>query len=144
MDEYTRRTVLGSLGFAAVGGLAGCSLGGDVPDGDVQVGSNYFDPQEFTVSVGETVTWAVADPGHNVSGDPDDHGDVSIPEDGEPFASYGVGGNASDYLDQGTTYEHTFETPGRYHYVCIPHASLGMQGTIVVEEGDSSDGTTSE
>ena len=144
MDEYTRRTLLGALGAATAGGLAGCGLlgPGDIPPGDVVVGSNYFDPDEFTVSVGDTVTWTVRAPGHNVCGDPADHEDVSIPDDADPFASYGVGGTTSEYIDQATTYEHTFETPGEYHYVCIPHAGVGMEGTILVEEG--TDGTATE
>jgi len=30
--------------------------------------------------------------------------------------------------------EIVFNTPGTYYYVCTPHASLGMKGTIIVQE----------
>jgi plastocyanin len=33
---------------------------------------------------------------------------------------------------QGETYEHTFETPGEYRYVCVPHAPT-MAGRVSVE-----------
>jgi peptide/nickel transport system substrate-binding protein len=36
-------------------------------------------------------------------------------------------------LAAGETFEHTFETAGEYRYVCVPHAGVGMQGTVVVE-----------
>jgi len=141
MSRHTRRQLVRAVGIGAVAGLAGCSLGsGNVPDGDIEVGTNYFDPDSLTVEVGETVTWAFADPGHNVCGDPDDHDDVSIPDGAEPFTSYD-GDNRGATVDAGETYEHTFETPGEYHYVCVPHAAVGMQGDIVVEE--SSGGTES-
>jgi len=32
------------------------------------------------------------------------------------------------------TYSHTFETKGEYEYVCTPHESSGMVGSIVVNE----------
>jgi len=142
MRNRTRRQFVSALGVGAVAGLAGCSLGsGNVPDGDVEVGTNYFDPGTYTVEVGETVTWAFADSGHNVCGDPDDHGDVSIPDGAKPFTSYD-GDNTGSTVNSGETYEHTFETPGEYHYVCIPHASLGMQADIVVEESSGTSETT--
>jgi len=138
MRGHTRRQVVRALGVGAIASLAGCSLGsGDVPDGDVEVHTNYFEPESYTVEVGETVTWAFAADSHNVCGDPDDYGDVSIPDGADPFASYD-GDNTSDTISSGETYEHTFETPGEYHYVCVPHATVGMQGDIVVEESSES------
>jgi len=141
VDRHTRRRFLGALSVGAAVGLAGCSLGSsEAPDGDVEVGTNYFDPDSLTVEVGETVTWAFADPGHNVCGDPGDHDDVSVPDDADPFSSYD-GDSTGETVDAGETYEYTFETPGEYHYVCVPHAALGMEADIVVEE--SSGGTDS-
>jgi plastocyanin len=135
MRDSTRRRVLAGLGAAATGALAGCS--DDGPDGDVQVGpggANAFDPEEHTASVGETVTWVFASPNHNVSGVPDHSPRTSLPDGAEPFASYGVDGSPNETAEQGSTFEHTFETPGEYTCVCIPHVRQGMIGTVVVEE----------
>jgi len=142
MTGSTRRRFLGSVGVATLGALAGCSgdgggRGSDTPEGDVRAGPDgrtVFDPEEVTVSVGETVTWAFASPNHNVSGVPDHAPQVSIPDGAEPFASYGADGSPNDVAEQGTTYEHTFETPGAHTYVCVPHVRQGMVGTVVVEE----------
>jgi len=140
MTGSTRRRFLGSVGVAVLGAFAGCSGGGEpgtaTPEGDVQAGPDgrtVFDPEEITVGVGETVTWAFASPGHNVSAVPDHAPQVSLPDGAEPFASYGADGSPNEVADQGTTYEYTFETPGEYTYVCVPHIRQGMVGTVVVE-----------
>jgi plastocyanin len=65
---------------------------------------------------------------------PDHSDEVSIPPGADPFASYGVDGSSMSTDEQGSTYEYTFETPGEYTYVCVPHVGVGMIGTIVVEE----------
>jgi len=130
---------LGAL--ATAGALAGCS-GTDsdattTTEGDVAVspdGAFSFDPEEYTVSVGDTVTWYFAASGHNVSAIPEDSDEVSIPDDAEPFASYGEDESMTKTEPADTTYEHTFEVPGTYTYVCIPHVGVGMIGDIVVEE----------
>ncbi|WP_136688688.1 halocyanin domain-containing protein [Halorhabdus amylolytica] len=157
-----RRQFLSTLGAGlAVGSLAGCSSGSstetesqypeytDIPasveeylsntsnfDGtgvdrtdadEVSVtvgaqgnGANYaFDPAVAAVSQGTTVVWEWNGRGgaHNV-----------------------VSKDDRDPLDSGTaitssseTYEHTFEEPGAYLYVCIPHRINGMKGAIIVE-----------
>jgi len=108
-----------------------------LPDADVIAGAdsrNVFEPATLTVKAGETVTWGFASAGHNVSCRPDDSGEVGLPADAEVFASYGPAESATGSLvPRGETYEYTFEVPGRYDYVCIPHDSLGMVGTIHVE-----------
>jgi plastocyanin len=91
-----------------------------------------FDPEEITISVGETVTWYFEAPGHNVSSHPDASSQNENPDDAEPFASY-EGDNHSELVDEGEEYEHTFETPGEYTYVCTPHDG-SMIGTVIVEE----------
>jgi plastocyanin len=144
-----RRTVLRTTGAAVAGvALAGCSGGGDDTPADgndddgggsntVAVGpdgSLAFDPDEITVSVGDTVTWEFESAGHNVSAYPD-HGDpVSLPEGAEPFGSDGVADDQYATISQGETFEHTFETAGEYTYVCVPHIGSDMIGTVVVEE----------
>lgn len=130
----TRRAVLGLVGGASAA-LAGCLGGDDGPpaETDVVVGPDsrlVFEPEALTVSVGDTVTWYFSSPGHNVSGVPDHHDSVRLPDGAEPFASYETNPNAVN--PQGETYDHTFETPGEYRYVCIPHAPK-MAGRIRVE-----------
>lgn len=115
------------------GGSGGGSGGGNTvavsPDGGFT-----FDPDELTVSVGDTVTWEFQAPTHNVSAWPEMNEQISIPEGAEGFGTMEQGGDAFATVDEGTTFEHTFETAGEYTYVCTPHAASGMVGTIVVEE----------
>ncbi len=74
-----------------------------------------FDPEEVSVSVGDTVTWTNQDTAeHNV-----------IAEEGAP-------GESSD-VPQGETYEFTFEEAGDFAYICNLHPN--MEGTVTVEEG---------
>lgn len=114
-------------------------------DDDSRVGSeedNYviagpdgawrFDPEDLTVSVGDTVTWYFDSPSHNVTSHPDAASETENPDGAEPFMSY----DSDNHLmvnEQGTEFEHTFEVPGEYVYVCTPHVPA-MTGTVVVEE----------
>ncbi|GAB6863077.1 plastocyanin/azurin family copper-binding protein [Haloplanus litoreus] len=98
-------------------------------------GSLQFEPDNTAVSQGDTVEFVFESGGHNVSGHPDAHSAVSLPEGAEPFASYDISGDDINHVslnEAGTTYRHTFETTGEYTYVCVPHAASGMIGTIVV------------
>lgn len=96
-------------------------------------GSLVFEPEQIEVSVGDTVTWEFESTGHNVSARPQDSDKVSIPDGAESFASYD-NGDSFAVVSEGETYEHTFETAGDYTYVCIPHTSSGMIGTVTVSE----------
>lgn len=131
-----RRDMLAAVGAGLLAGFAGCS-DTSFPEADVIAGpgaQNTFEPAELTVSVDETVTWGFDSAGHNICCRPDDHDDVELPDDAEPFGSYGPDESPDGSLvPRGETYEHTFGVAGIYHYVCIPHASVGMQGTIRVE-----------
>jgi plastocyanin len=140
MTEFSRRTVLRSVGaIGLAGSLAGCSGGGGSATerpGDVVAGPDgetVFEPEEYTASVGETVEWYFASPAHNVSAVPDHSDEVTLPDGAAPFASYGPDEGRGTTEPEGTTFEHTFETPGTYTYVCIPHVRVGMVGTVVVE-----------
>ncbi|EMA39342.1 halocyanin hcpC [Halococcus morrhuae DSM 1307] len=97
------------------------------PDGRL-----VFEPETVEISVGDTVAWEFESAGHNVSGVPEDNEEVSIPDGAEPFSSYD--GDPYAVVEEGKTYEHTFETAGEYTYVCIPHVSSGMVGTVTVSE----------
>jgi plastocyanin len=97
-------------------------------DWDVGVKADYtFEPAERFIAVGDTVTWRFEADGHtstSVNGQPDSWN--SAPSGTNPA---------------GTAYPHTFNTPGRYQYVCIPHQTF-MKGVIQVGTdtvGDSVD-----
>ena len=83
-------------------------------------GELVFDPEELTISTGTTVRWVWESDTHNVvpTEQPDESDWEGYPE----------------IENAGFEYEHTFETPGDYEYVCEPHESAGMVGTITVEE----------
>jgi plastocyanin len=72
-----------------------------------------FSPEEVTVKAGDTVSWVNDDGvGHDVTGD-----DF---KSGEPGA-----------MQNGDTFEHTFDAAGTFEYVCTVHP--GMKGTVKVE-----------
>jgi len=98
-------------------------------------GSLQFEPETTAISQGDTVEFVFDSGGHNVSGHPDAHSAVSLPEGAEPFASYDISGDDINHLslnDAGSTYRHTFEVTGEYTYVCVPHAASGMIGHLTV------------
>ncbi|WP_224332431.1 plastocyanin/azurin family copper-binding protein [Haloprofundus halobius] len=104
---------------------AGGSDGGGGGTETVTVGAGSdglsFDPEELTIEPGTTVVFEWASNGHNVVPNEGDWGETEI-------------------YDEGHTYEHTFEEEAEYEYVCEPHESAGMVGTIEVVEGGGSDG----
>lgn len=132
-----RRRALAAIATGLVGSIAGCSNRPSFPDADVIAGAdgkNVFNPTELTVQVGETVSWGFASAGHNVCCRPDDNDMVELPADAEEFASYGPDESPqSSLVPRGETYEHAFDLVGTYVYVCIPHVTQGMVGTIRVE-----------
>lgn len=95
-----------------------------------------FEPETVTVAQGGTVTWEnVGSIDHTVTAYEDE-----IPDSAGYFASGGFDAeqparrNIEDGLIAGgETFTHTFDTPGRYGYFCIPHESSGITGTIRVE-----------
>lgn len=133
---FGRRSVLTAVGTGLVASVAGCLQGPSFPDADVIVGKEgdfVFEPVELSVSVGETVRWGFASSGHNVCCRPDDSDKVELPAGAKPFASYGPDESPGKLVPQGEIYEHTLDVAGTYVYVCIPHVSRGMVGTIRVE-----------
>lgn len=138
-ERLLRREALVSGFSAAALSIAGCIGSGDSSaeesEGDIVVGpggEQTFDPEEFTVSVGDSVEWYFDSPGHNVTSHPEASDKTNIPEGADPFTSY----DETDHMalvDQGETYTHTFEVAGEYVYVCTPHENT-MVGTIVVQE----------
>ena len=86
-------------------------------DRQTEVVDFAFTPREQRISVGDSVTWNFTVGGHtstSVRGQPDS------------WNSAPGGTNAA-----GSSYPHTFDTPGRYQYVCIPHQGF-MKGVVQV------------
>ncbi|WP_306056928.1 cupredoxin domain-containing protein [Natronococcus wangiae] len=144
-----RRVYLAAVGTAASAGLAGCSSVLNVFDDDdgpcagdecdIGMSRNEFLPESYTASVGETVVWKnTSGAVHTVTALED-----QIPDDADYFASGGYEDEETAidaWHDHGgggintrETYEHTFEVPGTYAYICEPHVGAGMIGEIVVE-----------
>jgi plastocyanin len=132
--------VLATAGVAATAALAGCTalVAGD-DDFDVGMTASAFDPPEITVSVGDQVVWHnTSTRGHTVTAY-----ENAIPDDADYFASGGYESesaareawreNLGGRIDSGESFSHTFEVPGRYDYVCIPHEQGGMVGAVIVE-----------
>ncbi|WP_181685854.1 plastocyanin/azurin family copper-binding protein [Halorhabdus salina] len=133
-----RRAFLATGGALAIG-LSGClALGDDSGDYDIGMSDSRFLPKEYRVDPGTTVVWKnTSARAHTVTAY-----DASVPDGAAYFASgeydneeaaredwFESGGGA---IYSGGTYTHTFEEPGAYPYVCIPHEADGMAGTIVV------------
>jgi plastocyanin len=97
--------VLASL-FAAVPATAA--------DQSADVVDYAFEPKGLKIDPGDTVTWSFKGP--------TEHTATSDPGQAEKWDSglKGVGG----------TYSHTFDTPGKFQYFCLPHE--GMVGSVTV------------
>jgi halocyanin-like protein len=135
MNARTRRELLAAAGAASIAGIAGCT-GALLPGGDegdpetvdrtgeervsVAVGADggfSFAPAAVRVDVGTTVVWEWTGVG----------GSHNVVDRGGAFES----GLAAA---EGHTFEHEFETTGAYEYVCTPHQTRDMEGTVEVVE----------
>lgn len=97
---------------------------------DVEVVDNAFEPPTLTVSAGDDVTWTSS--GSNPHTVTADDGSFDSNPDCEAFADAATGA----CMDDGESFEHTFDQPGEYAYYCRLHGGpggVGMAGTIVVE-----------
>jgi len=115
-----------SSGNGSDGNETSGSEGGGGGSETVAVIDNEFDPAELYVAPGTTVTWEWEGDGHNVV--VDSQPDEANWEGHEPIENSGF------------THEHTFETLGEYAYYCAPHQSLGMEGTVIVNEAGQEPG----
>ncbi len=84
-----------------------------------------FAPDNLTIQAGETVAFVNQGGSHNVNGS-----QQSYPDNPESFSSGAV-------APAPWTFTHTFTLPGVYQYHCDPHFSLGMTGTITVQNPGS-------
>ncbi len=78
-----------------------------------------FSPASVTIRAGDTVNFVLAGI----------HDAVEVSK-----ATWDANGNASNggFRIPFGGGSHTFTQPGTYYYVCEPHASMGMKGTIIV------------
>ncbi len=151
MTDTTRRRFLKTLSAASLAGsaipLAGCSApsDGSGSDGDDDGGGRTvvdmtdeltFEPEAVEISTGTTVVWEnIGTIGHTVTAYEDE-----IPDGAAYFASGGYdseqaardGYPGEGNIQEGESYEHTFETTGEYGYFCVPHELNGMMGTVTV------------
>jgi plastocyanin len=74
-----------------------------------------FQPPELQVAPGDTVTWNFVNGGHTATST---RGQAERWDSGSAAA--------------GQRYPHTFETPGRYQYICVPHEAFDMKGVVTV------------
>ncbi|HUE96139.1 MAG TPA: plastocyanin/azurin family copper-binding protein [Longimicrobiaceae bacterium] len=88
-----------------------------------------FTPRTVTIRAGQSVRWrGVGNAVHTVTADPSlarDPANVRLPAGAEPFDS-GI-------IQPGGQFVRTFTVAGRYDYVCLPHETVGMLGTVIVE-----------
>lgn len=142
MTDSSRRALLaaGSSTVAALAGCAGAVLpggGGEAAtSGDdradrtgeervsVAVGADggfSFAPAHIRIDTGTTVVWEWTGKG----------GGHNVYAADESFVSDLVAA-------EGHTFEHAFETPQTVEYVCTPHQTRGMRGSVeVVSGGDN-------
>jgi plastocyanin len=85
-------------------------------DTSVNVVDFAFEPKSVQIEPGDTVTWNFAVAGHTTTSDSGQ---------AERWSS------GPETNDGGTSFPHTFTTPGRFTYVCLPHRSF-MKGTVTV------------
>lgn len=110
-------TLLLATGGAARAATVNVDVGGP--------GGPFFDPDNITISAGDTVLWTWRDEskGHSVTS--------------------GANGTPDGLFDSGVhlpplTFSYTFPTPGTFEYFCTPHYSMGMVGTVHVMESTGS------
>ncbi|MGB0651783.1 MAG: Ig-like domain-containing protein [Thermoplasmatota archaeon] len=109
-----RAVLLPLLLLTAALSVAGPSMAADVT---VDVGSNFFDPDEVTIDKGDTVTWTWVGGFHDVTA-----GTPGAP--GEEWCSARGGTSAEDC-------DRTFTAAGLFDYYCTIHPA-GMQATVIV------------
>ncbi|ELZ53346.1 MULTISPECIES: halocyanin domain-containing protein [Halorubrum] len=142
MRDSSRRALLAAAGTASATALAGCAgallpgSGGDAAESsaddpvdrtgestvEVAVGADggfSYAPAHVRIDAGTTVRWEWTGNGggHNV---------------------YAVDGSFESALvaEEGHTYERAFDASGTYEYVCTPHQTRGMRGSVEVVSAD--------
>jgi pseudoazurin len=135
MTSMMRSIAPAALGLAlATAALAGGIAPASAAEHEVKMlnkgeaGMMVFEPAYLEIAPGDTVTFVVADKGHNaetIKG--------MLPEGAEPFA-----GKINQEISV------TFETEGLYGYMCKPHYAMGMVGLIAVGDPTANLATAKE
>src|SRR6184192_1404079 len=118
MKTFSRHIAVSLLIIATL--LAFCPNLASAVTVTVTVANNClcFSPSSVTIHPGDTVHWTWSSSGHSTTS-------------GTPGMPNGIWD--SGILNQGATFDHTFNTAGSFDYYCTPHgACCGMIGTITV------------
>jgi plastocyanin len=114
-EQMRRDVTLNAGGSPQVTFQMRAELGGTVVEVSA-TGSLTFTPADITISPGTTVRWTnTSSLFHTVT--PDGHSEWSD----------------ADLSGNGSTFVHTFDTPGTYEYFCSPHQAQNMTGVIRVQ-----------
>jgi plastocyanin len=108
------RLILAPLTAIAALGVATPSLAADFA---ISASDYKFTPPTQSVAVGDKVVWSFENDGHTTT---------AVPGQAQSWDSQSK--------SAGQKFEKTFTKAGRFQYVCTPHQSFGMKGTIVVGE----------
>jgi plastocyanin/uncharacterized protein YaiE (UPF0345 family) len=84
----------------------------------VVVQNNRFTPATVTIAVGDTVTWAFREAGHD-----------TVNKSGSTYGNIWNSGIKAP----NTVFSFTFNTAGTFPYVCKPHENIGMVGSVIVQ-----------
>jgi plastocyanin len=124
MTVRFKHILLATLLTIALAGLATAA------EHDVEQQGLTFVPADLTIEVGDTVNWMWTSGSHTVT----NGADLDDPDLGTLFDAPLNADNA--------TFSYTFDEEGVFPYLCRPHASLDMVGTITVESGVAAEATT--
>ena len=131
MKKFLATSTVFGLVMVAVGCSSGKAYTGPEPAATVVMHLHSFEPATTTIKAGQTVRWNnTSIIWHTVTDDAamaKDPSHVALPAGAEAFDSGKV--------EAGSNWWHTFSVPGTYKYICKPHESKGMLGTVVVEAG---------
>jgi|GEM_PF-1240739 len=89
----------------------------------IEVRNTQFDPAALEIVAGDTVEWRNVQGYHNVNGTL-----TTFPSNPEPFGN----NQGNDWV-----YQHIFTVAGNYSYQCDPHATMGMTGSIIVQDDEN-------
>jgi plastocyanin len=127
-SSLTVRASLGKAAASAVAVAASAMLAGGAMAQEVLLGADggalVFEPSEFTVKSGDTITFK------NNAGYPHN---IVFDEDEVPSGVDVSKISQEEYLNAaGETFSITLTVPGTYSFYCEPHQGAGMVGKITV------------
>ncbi|MFA9517392.1 halocyanin domain-containing protein [Halopenitus sp. H-Gu1] len=128
VDEWMTETEIGGADDSYEGEILDLREEGDVT---IDVGAEgngdgfAYGPSAVAISAGSEIRWEWTGEGgqHNVQAEPD--GQI-----GESDYEFSSGDSVAGADNE---YSHTFDESGVALYHCVPHLSLGMKGSVVVD-----------